>query len=306
MAGGDYMAAVEETIGTLKQKERELRRKLSELRDQRRSLIEELKELRAKRSELIDMIKERRAKLREVIEKKRELQDELAKLREERKEALERFKQARDEAMKIKQEYEDIVNSIGVPERVLRRRISRLERRIETSPLTKDQERDIVMQISQYEAMLQELNRAKSLKRKFIEIMAEAERWRFFVRDSGEKIGEIKNQLKEIYEHITQEKEELDKIRSEIDEISKVINEKSERVDKFKEEMDEIRGEIKGIQEEIRSRFERIATSNKEIERKLKEKLAEEALEKYKAGEKLTIEELKVLMELGLLEKPSK
>ncbi len=299
------MAAVEEAISTLKQKERELRRKLSELRERRRSLIEELKELRSKRLELIEKIRERRAKLREKIEEKRKLQGELAKLREERKEALERFRQARDEALRIKKEYEEIVNSVGVPERVLRRRISRLERRIETSPLTKDQERDIVMQISQYEAMLQELNRAKSLKRKFIEIMAEAERWRFFVRDSGEKIGEIKGQLKEIYNYITKEKEELDKIRSEIDELSDIINEKSSEVDKMKEELDKIREEMRAIQEEIKKRFERIVTSNKEVERKLKEKLAEEALEKYKAGEKLTIEELKVLMELGLLEKPA-
>ncbi len=299
------MAAVEEAIGTLKQKERELRRRLSELREQRRSLIEELKDLRSRRSELIEKIRERRAKLREKIEQKRKLQGELAKLREERQEALERFRQARDEALRIKKEYEEIVNSVGVPERVLRRRISRLERRIETSPLTKDQERDIVMQISHYEAMLQELNRAKALKRRFIEIMAEAERWRFFVRDSGEKIGKIKGQLKEIYEYITKEKEELDNIRSEIDELSSVINEKSSEVDRMKEEMDKIREEMKSVQEEIKKRFEKIVTSNKEVERKLKEKLAEEALEKYRAGEKLTIEELKVLMELGLLEKPA-
>ncbi len=299
------MAAVEEAIGTLRQKERELRRRLSELRDERRSLIEELKSLRARRLKLIEEIKARRAKLREEIERKRKLQGELAKIREERKEALERFKQARDEALKIKKEYEDIINSIGVPERVLRRRISRLERRIETSPLTKDQERDIVMQISQYEAMLQELNRAKSLKRKFIEIMAEAERWRFFVRDSGEKIGKIKGELKGIYEYITKEKEELDRMREQIDKLSKEINEKSSEVDRMKEEMDKIREEMRSIQEEIKKRFEKMVTSNKEVERKLKERLAEEALEKYKAGEKLTIEELKVLMELGLLEKPA-
>ncbi len=299
------MAAIEETIGGLRQKEKELRRKLSELRNQRRSIIEELKELRAKRYELIREIKKRRAELREKIEEKREKQGKLAKLREERKEALERFKEAREEAMKIKEEYNDIVNSIGVPERVLRRRIARLERRIETSPLNRDQERDIVMQISQYEAMLQELNRAKSLKRKFIEVMAEAERWRFFVRDSGEKIGEIKGELKKIYDYITREKEELDKIKAKIEEISRIISEKSKKVDNLKEEMEKIREEMRGIQEEIRSRFEKIASSNKEVERKLKERLAEEALEKYKAGEKLTIEELKVLMELGLLEKPA-
>ncbi len=299
------MATVEETVGTLKQRERELRQKLSDLRSQRRSLIEELKELRAKRSSLIEEIKDKRAKLREVIENKRKLQGELAKIRKEREEALEKFRQAKDEALKIRQEYEDLVSSVGVPERILRRRISRLERRIETSPLTKDQERDIVMQISQYEALLQDLNRAKALKRKLIEMMAEAERWRFFVRDSGEKIGEIKNQLKGIYEYITKEKEELDRRREEIDEISKIINEKSKHVDEMRNEMEKIREEIKSIQEEIRHRFEKIVSSNKETERKLKEKLAEEAFRKYKAGEKLTIDELKVLMELGLLEKPA-
>ncbi len=297
------MATVEGNVSVLRQRERELRQKLSELRDQRRPVIEELKELRAKRFSLIEEIKSKRAELREIIENKRKLQGELAKLREERKEAFEKFRQAKDEALKIKQEYEDIVNSVGVPERVLRRRISRLERRIETSPLTKDQERDMVMQISQYEAMLQDLNRAKALKRKLIEMMAEAEKWRFFVRDSGERIGKVKDQLKGIYESITKKKEELDKRREEIDGISKEINERSKHVDEMREEMEKIREKVRSIQEEIRHRFEKIISSNKEVERKLKEKLAEEAFEKYKAREKLTIDELKVLMELGLLEK---
>jgi uncharacterized coiled-coil DUF342 family protein len=210
----------------------------------------------------------------------------------------------RDEVIKLKEEYKYLVSSVGIPEKVLRRRIARLERRIETSPLNRDQERDIVMQISQYEAMLQNLNRAKSLKRKILELMTEMEKWRFFVRDAGERIGKIKEELNKVYDEITSRKEALEKMNKEIDELTEEIKKRSERVDKLSEEIEKIRADIMGIQEEIKKRFEATLASSKEAEKKIKEKLAEEALEKYRGGEKLSIEELKLLIEMGLLEKP--
>ncbi|RDD52823.1 MAG: hypothetical protein BA066_07625 [Candidatus Korarchaeota archaeon NZ13-K] len=301
--GGYRMTVLSEPIGALRQKENELKRRIAELKESRRALIEELRELRARRSSLIEKVRRDRETFRAMVERKRTLQDELAKVREERKESLERFREIREQVLKLKEEYKYLVSSVGMSERVLRRRIARLERRIETSPLNRDQERDLVMQISQYEAMLQNLNKAKALKRKILELMTEMERWRFFVRDSGERIGRIKEELNKLYDEITKKKEELESANKEIDLLTQQIKERSEKVDKIDEEMDRLRTDMMGVQEEIRKRFEATLESGKEVERKLKEKLAEEALEKYRNGEKLSIDELKLLMEMGLLER---
>ncbi|MEM0191853.1 MAG: hypothetical protein QXJ48_01750 [Candidatus Korarchaeum sp.] len=297
------MTAVSESIGVLRQRENELKRKIAELRESRRTLIEELKVLRARRSELINKIRKDREIFRRIVERKRILQDELVKVREERREALERFREVRDQVLKLREEYRYIVSSVGIPEKVLRRRIARLERKIETFPLNRDQERDLVMQISQYEAMLQNLNKAKSLKRKILELMTEMEKWRFFVRDAGERIGKIREELNGLYDEIAKRREELESANKEIDTLTQEIKERSERVDKIDEEIDKLRADMTGIQEEIRKRFEATLESSKEVERKIKEKLAEEALEKYRSGEKLSIDELKLLMEMGLLDR---
>lgn len=299
------MTVLSESIGALRQKENELKRKLAELREAKRTLIEELRDLRAKRLELIGRARKDRETFRSMIERKRVLQDELARVREERREALERFREVRDQVLKLKEEYKYLISSVGVSEKVLRRRIARLERKIETLPLNRDQERDLVMQISQYEAMLQNLNRAKSLRRRILELMTEMERWRFFVKDAGERIGKIKGELNDLYSDITKKRENLESINKEIDSLTQEIKERNEKVDKITEEIDRLKADMTGVQEEIKKRFEATIESGKEVERKIKEKLAEEALEKYRSGEKLSIDELKLLIEMGLLDRPT-
>ncbi|RLG48976.1 MAG: hypothetical protein DRO06_00295 [Thermoproteota archaeon] len=291
----------EEVIADLRHKLGELRARLRQIRDERRKIIEELRGLREERRKLIEEAKAKRKQLRELIAKRNELREKLKELKEERREALERFREARDQAMKLKEQYQSIISEVGVPEKVLRRRIAILERRIETQPLSKDVEREIVMRIGHLEAQLQALIEAKSIRRKYIEAMAEAERWRFFVRDSSERMREIFSEISKLNETISSIIGELDELRSKIDEISSVINEKNEVVDEMKKEMDAIFQEIVETQGKIREIHRGAEEALREVEERILKRLAEEALEKYKAGEKLTLEELRALIEAGYL-----
>ena len=295
-------ASQAQDLDAIRQRIEEFRTKLRSIRDERRSLIEELKELRAKRRELIEKIRERRAKIRELIEERNKLREEIEKLFEERKKVIEEYRKARQEAMEIRNKYESLMAEVGVPERVLRRRIAALERRIETQPLSRDAERDLVVRISHLEAMLQTLMEAKKLKRKFIEIMAEAERWRFFIRDTGERIKALKSQVSEMNKQISDLIKELDEIRPEVDELSKEIEEKSNKVDEMKAQMDAIFQDLTAARETLKKAYEETYAATKQVEEQLKSKLAQEALEKYKSGGKLTLEELKALIEAGYLE----
>ncbi len=295
-------AAQAQDLDVLRRRVEDLRAKLLSIRDERRAIIEDLKSLREKRRELIEQVRSKRAKIRELIEERKKIREEVEKLFEERRKVIEEYRKARQEATEIKDKYESLMAEVGVPERVLRRRIAALERRIETQPLSREAERDLVVRISHLEAQLQTLMEAKKLKRRYIEIMAEAERWRFFIRDTGEKIKELKAKISEINGEISQLIKELDEIRPQIDELSKEIEEKSRKVDEMKAQMDELFQEITQTRELLKKVYEDVQAAARMTEEQIKTRLAQEALEKYKAGEKLTLEELRALMEAGLLE----
>ncbi|MDK2464259.1 MAG: hypothetical protein QI223_05760 [Candidatus Korarchaeota archaeon] len=295
-------AAQAQDLDDLRRRVEDLRAKLLSIRDERRAIIEDLKGLREKRRELIEQVRSKRAKIRELIEERKKIREEVEKLFEERRKVIEEYRKAKKEATEIKNRYESLMAEVGVPERVLRRRIAALERRIETQPLSRDAERDLVVRISHLEAQLQTLMEAKKLKRRYIEIMAEAERWRFFIRDTGEKIKELKAKISEINGEISELIRELDEIRPQIDELSKEIEEKSGKVDEMKARMDELFQQITQTREFLKKAYEDMQAAARLTEEQIKTRLAQEALEKYKAGEKLTLEELRALMEAGLLE----
>ncbi len=293
------MEAAEETVDVLRQRLHDLRSRLRSIRDERAGIIEELKSLRQKRREMIDRVRSMREEARELIERRREIWREIDEIKRQKEEALSNYRKARETAEEWKRKYDDVVSEVGVPERVLRRRIAALERRIETQSLSIDVERELVMRIGHLEAQLQSLVAAKEFRRKYIEAMAEAERWRFFVRDANERIKERRSQLRELSGQISSIMKELDSTRAEIDKLTEEIAEKNKKVDEMKAEMDVIFKQIQEVRQKMKEIYSVETETVREAEERIRKRLAEEAREKYRAGEKLSFEELKALMETG-------
>ncbi|GEM_PF-902697 len=290
------MDTVTQSIEELRESLTNTREAIRKLKAQRRSVIEEIRSLREKRREIINKIREERKRVRELIEEKRRAQEEYAELQKERNEVLETYKKAKELAMRLKNEYEEIISSIPISERELRRRISALERRIETGRLTVEQEREIVMRIGYFEAMLGEYARARKIKKEHLEAAAEAGRWRFFLNESSVRLREKGREIADLKKKIGEAINSLDQLSGEIEKLDEEISKKSK-------EADELRAQLNSLFEKLRELRENIKKIIQEREKKVEEEIIEEvaviAKQKLKMGEKLDIGELMALVKTG-------
>lgn len=284
------VVAIEDLRGDLKQ----IQQQIWATREERSGLIEEIRDRRAKRRELISQIKKNRSSARELIDKKRSSQAQYADLREKRKEILDKFEEAKDLAAKLKKENEEVLSSVPLSERELRRRIGGLERRIETGSVSMDQERDFVMRIGYYEAMLKEHSRAKELRRQHLSAAAETEKWKFFLRESAHQLRETGTKIGEL-------KEGIGKLIAGLDELGKSVDEANEEIRLRSKKVDELREQLNSLFEKLHEIREKIRKMAQEREKGVYEQMAERAKVKLKKGEKMDMEELLALVKTGEL-----
>lgn len=275
-------------LASLRQEIANLKDEINKLKMESRSLIKEKSEISSRISELrleAANLKNKRDALNEdvrnlkatLIELKREYGENLNSLRELRQKIREysRFKPSRSRES-------------------LEKEIAELDWKIQTTPLTIDEEKKIIErvktleeQLSFYrklEAMRNEVSmlegRLKEIKDKITicrdKIVKTAEESRVFherMVKCFKKIGELKTKMNEINGKYMRNKNEMLSLRLKYIELVSRAS--------------AIRKYIK--EEEERKRIEVISA--------LKEKIKKEALEKLKRGEKISFEEFKILSE---------
>ncbi|MEM4311549.1 MAG: hypothetical protein QXX95_04100 [Nitrososphaerales archaeon] len=268
--------------------------KIQELKSLKSSLIEEINKLREHKEnlfkeyyELNSKIKEKRENLKEMIEILREGREKINQAIEESKSLKERRNENRAKINEIKKVCKSQLESIE-------KEISELEWNLQTKKLTREEEKKIILKLKKLAK-----DRKNLLKLKDIE----------------QENQKIKDKLSELWNSIANEKSKkeevkkrLNNLKNELFSFVKLRDEKFEELRKISINIKALGSKLRGISEELlaltqwKKNFDR-NVKEKEIEeskRKEKEilsKLAQEAKEKLKRGEKLSFEELKVIYE---------
>ncbi|MEA2070655.1 MAG: hypothetical protein U9O98_05125 [Asgard group archaeon] len=283
--------------------------KLSDLEKQASEYRAKRDKLNAKAREKADKRDELNKKMAELITEVKEHQ----KLRDEKNEKVQEFKKKREavrkklaeakkevEKIKEKEQLEPLPKP-DVPERVLRRNLKNLEWKIQTEILPKDEEDHLVQEIANLQEQLEE---AEALKAKRQERNARFSTYEGLKAEMNHFHRAVIRTAKASQKHhhkMTELFSKIDEIRKEADQFHKEFIKTKKEADAAHKKFIEIIKKKEKHQKKLQNiRQEARVQHYKEVKETI-EAQAEKALEKYKEGKKLSLEEFSMLVERGLV-----
>ena len=276
----------------------ELNQKLAVLKEQRSNLFAEAKELAVKRDKLNDEFKRLRVEAQELKKARDEINTRVKELKQQRSQIKAEIAKKATELKSLQSEIKVLMakkppKSSGV----LQKEVEAIEWKIQTTPLTLQEEKQLVEKVKQLEAQLNVHGRIEQLSRKKLELTTELKALEARAKSLHEKIINEAEKSQQTHKEMIKKLEEAKKLKTEADSLHKLFLQTKEKLKPVKEEIEKILEEIKRLREDMVAEAEK---ERKKGEENLLENVAKNALEKLKRGEKLTWEEFKILTEKGL------
>ncbi|MCE4614123.1 MAG: hypothetical protein F7B60_01150 [Desulfurococcales archaeon] len=269
----------------------ELRQKLKEIIEHRSILIDEIKIERRKRRELLDRRRELIEELKKLREEKNKLFEELNKQKEKRNELSKMLHDKIDELKKFKEQFkDDSIMRVSISS--IQRRIQQLEWKQQTQVLSSQEENEIVRRIMELEELLEKAREAKKLKTQFISIKAELAKIRVELKDTTAKLREIRENIGKVKERISGLSSDVNDLNKQIDIMTEDIEEKSKNIEGLSKERTQLKSQLKILNEQLRA--VRMGEDAKKVEEFVEER-RKQVMDKMKKGERLTLEEMKIL-----------
>jgi uncharacterized coiled-coil DUF342 family protein len=189
----------------------------------------------------------------------------------------------------------------GPPIRVLKQRLKAAEWRLQTTVMTRDQEKALVDEIENLQASLDDARENLSeherrmqiennLQRAYNRLDRIQSRYRTLVRKSQKYHIDMINLWKDV-----------DTKKKEADEKHREFIEKKTAADKVHEEIQRIRGDTKSLREKVHDSRRQRQHAKEQVVKELREEKTKLAYTKFKEGDRLTMEEFTLLVEKGLL-----
>lgn len=284
---------------------------LKELNDKKTELKQQSEEYKTKRNELNAEASNLAAKRNELNKKTKDLineAQEYKKLRDENNEKVKEYKVIRDEvnakANDIFAQIDQIrnVNNLGGPSiKDIRKEIDRLEFTQQTEVLTTSKERELVNKITElqklYATKKEQLEGNQELKN----LLTEAQEIRDEASEHHKVLSDYAQKAQDYHDKMITTFKEADKVRAESDTAHKDFVKFQESADEQHKLFIAAQKEIRDIDKEIRKMKKGDVDGKKEAARVDARKDAEDIFDKFKSGEKLTMENLMALQRSGFL-----
>lgn len=276
----------------------ELTEKLSVLKGQKSVLEAEAKSHAEKRDLLNQELKNLRSEILNLKNARDEINAKVKELKKQRSLIKMEIDQKLTDLKDLKKKLESLTKR--KPKRnltSLEKDVESLEWKIQTTPLSLQDEKTLVEQVRELESQISLHKKIEQLNQRRIELKAELKALQARADLCHKTIVENAEKSQQIHGEMLKKIEEVKKIKSEADYFHRLYLQTREKIKPLHVEITKILDEIKSFKEEISAEEEK---ERKEAEEKLLENLEKKAIEKMKRGEKLTWEEFKVLVEKGL------
>jgi len=296
---GPRLAREAEELESLEQRITELNRELAALKEKLDKLNLEARKWAEKRNAIHERIKKLQKEASDLKGKRDEINEMVRKLKGLREKAREERKERHAQILSLKKELRTVMKRRPLKDMLeIQREIETLEWKIQTTPLALNEEKSLVEQVRPLEAQLLVHKQVQRLKENIIKLQTEQEALETKAKLHHEKISELAEQSQKFHEARLGVLKRIGDFKIEVDIAHhKYVWTKQQSNDLRKEYL-KILHQIEALKQKLRQ-----AEEKKQAERQieLRKALEERALEKLRRGEKLTLEEFKVLSEKGIL-----
>lgn len=276
----------------------ELTKKLSALKEQRDKLDAEAYEWAEKRNELNDKVKSLRDGILELRAERDRINDQVKELKQQRNDTTTRIREKIEEMKKLNQESKALAKKRpSRSHQALQKEVESIDWKIQTTPLTLQEDKELVGQVKELEAQLNVYRKLEQLAQKILELRKEVRALRSENGLRHQKLTKNAEESQEIHRNMIGKIEDSKKYKIEADVMHKRFLEVKEKARPVEGEMMGLANEIRQLRAEIRVEEEK---ERKQDQDALRETLERQAREKLKRGEKLTWEEFQLLAEKGV------
>lgn len=268
---------------------------------ERDTLNEQTSILARARNELNNNANEFFQEIRRLRNKDRIISSEITELRIEKEANFEQLDILREELKPMQEKFDKLKDSPHIPYHGLRREQRDLEWRLQTTVMKMDEERHLVERIAELQKQLKPAEERENLRH-------EISKRRRLGRTLRERIDYIKPRIPQLITQSRPLREKIGELSEKAHEIRKAADEKhaaflvaKEQADAKHQKFIEKLKKVKAIREQLSGAKGAIRKKRTAATRDMLDKSADTAYTKWKAGEKLTMDEFKLLIQKGLM-----
>ncbi|WP_297420724.1 coiled-coil protein [Thermococcus sp.] len=288
---------IKREMEALEKERNEIRAKLDELEKELQGWIQ-------KRDEKNKEVQQLRQKGREYKAKRDEINKQIQELKKNREEINAKLDLLYQEILEYRTKRDEYnqLRRLKMPPEKIQEKIEKLEWELQTNPnITPDREKQIVDQIQVLATELEIIQQADRFHKKLVESRKKVDQLKKARRNISLEIQKLANQSQQFHEQMIGAFNKADEVKKEADEYhAKVVE--------LRDKMRDVRKELRALEKKIREYDEKhkelIAyrlVARMHARKDVSFEKAVEALEKFKKGEKLTLDELLLLQRYNLV-----
>jgi len=273
----------------------ELEAKASPLLERKEELRSRLERLRVERDQLNDSVKSLRAEAAEERDKRNQLNDDVAEV----KKTIEQLRRTLDEKRgRLDQLDDEREGRPRLPPRWrLEQELQRIEWELSTTPTLemRDREDQLADRTSELKQTLEEHDRLDAELDRRLMSLADSKAVEVEIRAHREKIQELHEQSQVHHERMLQLHRMADEEKGRADGVHSRFVEALNGLKEVDTELDVVMAEVRALRKGVRESDRLVAQERKRSAERVKKDIATEARRKLEAGEKLTLEEMKLI-----------
>ncbi len=270
-----------------------LSQKISELKTQKETVDAEARDRADKRDELDEQARQMRAEVSNLKTERDKLNEEVQNLKLQRTALREKIYQKIEEIRKLRPRSKALAELRPPRSRhSLQEEVENIDWEIQTSILTKEEEKELVEQVKLLETQLTFHRRFEHLIHKIRALQDEVRAIDAQGKVFHEKLMGTARKSQTIHEKMLAKIEESKKLKAQADHFHQLFTQGRDKSRSMQAEIAEVSKRLKLLKGEI---SEEEAQERRKSEESLREKLENEAREKLKRGGKLTLDEFKLL-----------
>ncbi|ASI99222.1 coiled-coil protein [Thermococcus celer] len=288
---------IKREIEALEKERKEIRAKLEELDKELQIWIQ-------KRDEKNNEVKQLRQKGHEYKAKRDEINAQIQELKKNREEINAKLDLLYQEILEYRTKRDEYnqLRRLKMPPAKIQERIEKLEWELQTNPnVTPEREKQIVDQIQVLATELEIIQQANRFHNKLVETRKKVDQLKKARRAISMEIQKLANQSQQFHEQMIKAFNEADEIKKEADEYHAKVVELREKIREVRKELREIEKKIQEYDERHKELIAYRLVARMRSKKDASFEKAVEALEKFKRGEKLSLDELLLLQRYNLV-----
>ncbi|MEW5759321.1 MAG: phosphoserine phosphatase [Candidatus Thermoplasmatota archaeon] len=285
-----------ELIEELEEKRKILNAKAEEHKAKRDEYNEKTKRLIAKRDELNENVRKNMIEANHHRELRNKLNEEVRSMKEKRDEANRKANALENKVELIKKQK---LPKDGPPLNKLKKELKNLEFKQMTSVLSADKEKGIVTMLAKLHQQIREIEKVLEKDEDVMKAVMEAEEAKAIAEEYHKKVSELAEKAQQEHDLMAKLLEEGDNLRREADKTQEEFLQTKLLADEEHRQHLALIRQVHDFDKIIAGLRRREKKKKKGIDQTIAKKQADEILEKFKRGEKLSTEDLMILQMKG-------